>query len=82
MAGEGEHIHTERLDVHRDVADCLDGIGVEPGAMGVGDGGQLRNGLYGADLIIGQHDGNQRGILPDGLFQLGGVYQALGVTGR
>lgn len=63
-------------------ADCLDGIGMEPGAMGVGDSGQLRNGLHGADLVIRQHDGNQRGILSDGLFQLGGVYQALRGDGR
>ena len=71
MAGEGEHIHPQSLDIHRDVADCLDGIGMEPGAMGVGDSSQLRNGLHGADLVIRQHDGNQRGILPDGLFHGG-----------
>ena len=55
---------------------------MEPGAMGVGDSSQLRNGLHGADLVIRQHDGNQRGILPDGLFQLGGVYQALRGDGQ
>lgn len=36
MAREGEHIHPQSLDIHRDVADRLDGIGMEPGAHGRG----------------------------------------------
>ena len=82
MAGEGQHIHTQRLDIHRNMTDGLNRIGVEPGAMGMSDGGQLCNGLYGSDLIIGQHNGNQRGILTNDFFQFGRIHKTFRCDGQ
>ena len=77
VTGKGQHIHAQRLYIYRNVTDCLYRVGVEPRAVGMGNGGKLRNGLHGADLVIRQHDGNKGGILTDRLFQLGRLHQSL-----
>ena len=77
VAGKGEHIHPQRLYIHQDMADSLYRVGMEPRPMRMRNGRQLRNGLDGTDLVIRQHDRDQRGILPDGFFQLGWVDQSI-----
>ena len=50
--------------------------------MLAGDGGQLGNGLDGADLVVGEHDGGERGVGADGRLEIGGAHQAVLVHGQ
>ena len=68
VTGKRQQIDPQSLHIDRNVTDRLHRIGVEPRAVGMGNGGKLRNGLHGADLVIRQHDGNKGGILTDRLF--------------
>ena len=42
----------------------LDGVGVEEGGgvVVLGDAGELAEGLDGAGLVVGEHDGDQAGV--------------------
>ena len=44
---------------------------------GAADGRQLGDGLDGADLVVGEHDADQRGVRPEGGLQLGGADKAV-----
>ena len=73
VSGQREHIDVLLFHVDLHIADGLDRIGVEQNAVLFADGADLRNGLNGADLVVGVHDGHQSGVLTDGiLYLLGG----------
>jgi hypothetical protein len=60
VAGESEEVDVlERAfgrEIERELARGLDGVGVEEGAGGVGDGGEFGDGLDDAGLVIRVHD--------------------------
>ena len=55
----------------------LYGVGVEQHALFPADGTELADGLDGADLVVGKHDGHEGGILPDGFLQLFRIHQTV-----
>ena len=78
VGAHGQHIHAQLLDVHGDGTHSLNRIGVHPDAVLVGDLSDLLDGLDGADLVVGHHDADQRGIGTDGSFHVLGTDVALG----
>ena len=79
MAGQRKHIHAQLFYIHRDRPHRLHGIGVEPDFMRVRHGGQLFDGLNGADLVVGHHNADQRRVGANGRFHIFGVDIALAV---
>ena len=91
VAGERERVDVEFAHIDGDVAHGLHRVGVEGRTVRVGNGGELANGLDGADLVVGEHDRNEccRGVrvgcrlacvmLFKCAFKLGGVNTALRV---
>ena len=73
----GEEVDAELGHVDRDLARGLGGVSVEQRTVGVGDAGQLRDGLQGAGLGVGQHDADQGGVAGDGLLKVGWVDPAV-----
>ena len=73
VAGQAEHIDVLLLDVDVQMADGLNGVGVEGHARFFTDGADLRDGQDGADLVVGVHGGDKTGVGTDGvLYLLGG----------
>ena len=70
MAGQAEHVDVLLLDVDVQVADGLNGVGVEGHARFLTDGADLPDGQDGADLVVGVHGGNQAGVGADGVLHL------------
>ena len=79
MAGEREHITVPGGYVHGNVSDRLNGVGVEEHTSLPGDGGDLGDGLDGADLVIGGHDGDEDGVGADGRLYRLRVHTAQGI---
>ena len=77
VAGEREHVDVLRLDVDLDVADGLYRVRVEDDAVLFAHSADLGDGLDGADLVVGIHDGHERRVLTDGVLDLLGVDQSL-----
>jgi hypothetical protein len=50
-----QQVHAESLDVDRDLAGRLHGVGMEHRAALSGNRGQLGDGLHGPDLVVGVH---------------------------
>ena len=67
MAGQGEHINVHLFHVDGHVTHRLDGVGVEGDLLLPTQGADLFDGLHGADLVVGEHDGDQAGVLSDGV---------------
>ena len=59
VGGERERVHAERANVYGDVADRLNGIGMEGDAVLVRDTRQFADVLHGSDLVVGEHDGDE-----------------------
>jgi len=74
----GQHIHAQILHIHRDGTHGLHGVGVHPHAMLVGNGGDLLDGLDGADLVVGHHDADEGRVGADGSLHVLGADVALG----
>jgi len=53
---ERPEVHAELLDVDRDLAGGLDRVGVEEGAAGVREGGELLQRLDRPDLVVRELD--------------------------
>ena len=64
-----QQIDAERLDVDRDLAHRLHGVGVHERAVLVCDRGQFRDRLDGADLVVRVHHRDQRRVLGHRLAQ-------------
>ena len=82
VAGEGEHVDVVPDHIHADVAHRLDGVGVEEDAALPAQRADLPDGLEGADLIVGVHDGHQAGVGADGRRQLLQADQAVLMDGE
>ena len=80
VASEGEEVGTDVVGLYWEVADGLDGIGVEKGAVGVGEGGDFGYWLKDAVLVIGVHDADEGDIAA---FEFGGedlhIEEAVGI---
>ena len=70
VAGQAEHIDVLLLDVDVQMADGLNGVGVEGHARFFTDGADFRDGQDGADLVVGVHGGDQTGVGTDGVLHL------------
>ena len=65
VPGDGEEIHPEGIDGDRDLTHRLGRIRMEAHSVVSRQGGKLGDGLDGADLVVGVHDGHQHGVLAD-----------------
>jgi len=65
VAREGEEVDVVLIDVEFEVADRLDGVGVEGDAVLAGDGADLADRLDGPDLVVGGHHRDQNGAVGD-----------------
>ena len=74
---EAEKVHSQGLNIHRDLACGLDAVGVKECAAGVGQGRQFRQGLDGAGFVIGQHDAHETGAGAERLFQVAYAHPAV-----
>jgi len=61
---------TQRPDIQFDFARGLHGIGMEGDAFGAADGGNFLDGKDDTGFVVGEHDGDQCGVLSDGLMNL------------
>ncbi len=66
MCGNTHYVDVERLDVHRDLANCLHAIRMEDHALFMAQLTNLRNRLDHANLIVGEHDRHQDRLLGHG----------------
>ena len=66
MAGQGQHINVHLLNIYRDMAHGLHGVGVEGNAPFPAQCADLFYGLDGADLVVGKHHRDKCGVGPDG----------------
>ena len=86
VAGEREDVDVVGLHVDGDLADGLDGVGVEEDALLVADLADLADGLDDADFVVGVHDGDQDGLLrafgDDGAAEVVEVDEAVGLDGQ
>ncbi len=68
-------------EVEWELAGCLDGVGVEESAGGVGDGGEFGDGLDDAGLVVREHDADEFGVGADRGLQGCGFDDAFGGAG-
>ena len=73
--GKKIDIHLVYINGHR--AESLHGIGMKHNALFLAHRADLLNGLDGADFVVGKHDGNQDGLVRNGVFHLLRRYQAV-----
>jgi hypothetical protein len=86
VAGEREHIDVVGLHVDGDLADGLDGVGVEEDAFLVADFADFTNWLDDADFVVCVHDGDKDGFVrafgDDGALEVVNVDEAVGLDGE
>ena len=70
VAGQAQQVDVLRLHVDGQVSRRLHGVGVEQDALLPAQRTDLLDGLDRADLVVGVHDGDQRGVRPYGRRQL------------
>ena len=70
VSGQAQHVDVLLFDVDFQVADGLNGVGVEGHAGLLADGADFRDGQHGADLVVGVHGGHQAGVGTDGVLHL------------
>ena len=75
VAGEGEHVHVQCFYVDGHMPNGLHGVGVEQRPVRFGDLAQFGDGLDGADLVVGVHDGNDGRLRPERLFKFLRMHQ-------
>ena len=82
VARQAQKVDVLGLHVDLHVADGLHRVGVEQHAVPLRHRRQLRDGLDGADLVVGVHDGHQHGVRADSRLQLLRRHQAVAVHGQ
>lgn len=82
MAGEGEQVDLERVDVDRDFAGGLHGVGVEINIGFFGDAADVFEGLDGAEFVVSVHDGDEGGFWAEGGAQAVGRDEAVAIYGE
>ena len=70
VAGKAEQVNVRGLHINGQVPGSLYSISVEQRAALPAEGAKFRNGLHGADFVVGKHDADQAGIRLQGVRQL------------
>ena len=70
VRGQAQQIDMHRVHVDLHVARRLHRVGVEQHAAFMADRADCLDRLNGADLVVGEHDGHEAGIIADGLRDL------------
>ena len=65
VGGNREQVDAESLYVDRQLSHGLGGVAVEEDVPFPADGADLVQGLHGADLVVGRHNGNEHGVVAD-----------------
>ena len=81
VAGEGEEVDVLELagEVEGELAGGLDGVGVEEGAVGFGEAGELADGLDDAGFVVREHDADEAGVGLQGEVEVVGGDEAVAV---
>ena len=79
VAGHGEHVDVHGFDIDGHVAGGLDRVGMEEDLPLTTEGADLGDGLDGADLVVGKHDGDEAGVVPQGVRHVLDKDDAVGV---
>jgi len=66
MGRDRQQIDAQGAHIQRKLAGGLHSVGVHQRAVGMGSGGDVRQGLHRADFVVGVHDADQDGIRPAG----------------
>ena len=82
VGGRRQHIDAQLVHVDGLVAEGLHRVGVEDDVRFVGSLRQLANRLDGADLVVGEHDGDQDGVRADGRLEILHAHEAVLVHGQ
>lgn len=77
MSGEGEHIDTQGIQIHRDLARALHRVRMQIDLPLPGQPANMLQGLDSSDLVVGMHYRNEYGVRTDGPLQVGGLLQPL-----
>ena len=77
VPGHREQIHPQFVHKGRDLAHRLGCVCVHKNALLAGQFGDVADGLDGADLVVGVHDGDQDGVGSDGGVHIGRVHQSV-----
>ena len=70
VAGKAEQVNVRGLHINGQVPGSLYSVSVEQHAVLPAEGTKFRNGLHGADFVVGKHDADQAGIRLQGVRQL------------
>ena len=73
VGGKAEQIDTHFLDVYRNDADRIDGVGVKDHLLFASDGADFLDGLNGSGLVVAVHDRYKDGFVGDGIGDFLGV---------
>src|SRR4029077_11942844 len=65
VAGDGEKIHSESINIQRNFSGGLHGIGVKENVVLRGDAADFFEGLNRAEFVVGVHNGDQCGLRAD-----------------
>ena len=82
MAGEREHVDVVGDDVDGDLADGLDGVGVEDDALFVAERADFLDRLDDADFVVGVHDRDEDGLVVHGALEVFDVDEAVALHGE
>ena len=66
VGGEAQQVDSQAIDVHGDLAHRLGRVGVQEHASLLADPADLFQRLERADLVVGQHHGDQQRIVANG----------------
>ena len=77
VAGKREQIELELIHIHGNFSGGLHGIGMEVDVGVLGDAADFFERLDGAELVVGVHDGDERGFVTNGTAQIFEVDQAI-----
>lgn len=67
VAGHRQEVNTEIAHIHRHLADRLRRIGVDRHPAFAAQGRHFSHRLQGTDLVVGQHQGHQNGVVAQGV---------------
>ncbi len=82
VAGDGEKVHGQILDVEGDLPDGLDGVGMHENAPLPGHCADRGDGRQRSGLVVAMHDGDEKGPVRHGFCHLVRVDETLPVHGN
>lgn len=78
VAAEGGRVDVEGAEINRNLADGLNGVGVQERASRVNAGGDFAHGVDHAGFVVGQHEGDERRLRGEGGGERGFIERAVG----